>query len=187
MTSLVLPTDFAKDSLVAFAVIELDNVWSSFVRSYYLSWFLAARTRTGTRVRLKSGLPTAFDQAIAFASTTISGAPRKGVTGRMEPPWHEKRVLMALAKACDASHRSQVQAAMSVRATAFDFVHTVRNFYAHRSEETAAKLPRIARAFGVLPSRRASEIALAIPPKGSATILLDWIAEVRLVTELLCD
>jgi hypothetical protein len=186
VTNLVLPADSAKDAIVAFAVIELDNTWSGFVRCYYLSWFLAARAQSGQRVRLKSGLPTKFNQAIAFASTAISGGPRKGVTGRIEPPWHEKRVLLTLTKACGASHHAQVLAAMSVRATAFDFLHTVRNFYAHRGEETADKLPRIARAFGLLPSRRATEIVLAIPPKGSSTILLDWIAEVRLVIELLC-
>src|SRR5205814_5190437 len=109
VTRLVLPTDFAKDSTVAFAIIELDNMWASFVRSYYLSWFLPTRTKAGTRIVIKKGLPTAFDQALAFATTTISGGTRRGVTGRTEPPWHEKRVLMALTKACAASHHAQVQ------------------------------------------------------------------------------
>jgi hypothetical protein len=184
--SLGHPVTFGKDRLAAFAIIELDNLWASFVRSYYLSWFRKAKTASGARISFTVAPPRNFDDAIVLASKLLYGKTKPGRTGRIEPAWHEKHVLVKLAKGCGTSVQGQIVTAMSISATVFDHLHSVRNFYAHRSLETANKLPRIARAFGLVPPRRASEIVLAVPPGRSATIVLDWLAEVRDTTDLLC-
>lgn len=181
-----LPVTFDRDRAAAFAVIELDNLWSSFVRSYYLSWFLRAKTGAGVRVTLTVTSPKDRMAAMHLASTILYGKTQKGKTGRIEPAWHEKRVLTVLATGCGANHSLQVQQAMSTNATVFDFLHTTRNFFAHRCEETATKLPRVARSFGLLPSRRGSEIVLGVPLGRQGPLLLDWIAEVRGAAQLLC-
>jgi hypothetical protein len=186
-SSLTGPVDFRKDYVASFVVIELDNFWSSFVRSYYLSWFLRPRTMNGSTVVVSLPSPKSTNDAIRTASTLLYGGTPKGRTGRIAPAWHERWVLAKLSSACGCSHAPQISTAMGVPATAFDYLHSLRNFYAHRSEETAAKLPRIARAFGLVPPKRASEIVLAIPPGRSEPILIDWIAEVRDTVDLLCS
>ena len=184
---LAVPADFGTDGILAFAVIELDNLWSAFVRSYYLSWHLGTTRGSGTRVHVTPGAPQQFAHALKQASIALYGRTTRGRTGRIEPAWHEKRVLVDLARNVAPALVPHVQAAMSLPSTAFDHLHTVRNFYAHRSEETASKLPRVARAFGLLPTRRARDIVLGVPPGGRSPILLEWIGEVRDATSMLCS
>jgi hypothetical protein len=182
-----IPITFEKDRLASFASIELDNVWASFSKNYYLSWFLHPITRQGVRVEHTIAHPINFPDAIRLASKVFHGKTHQGRTGRIDPPWHERRCLMLLAKQCGASHEPQVIKAMSVKGTVFEYLRTIRNFYAHRCEETASKLPRVARAFGLVPTRRASEIILAVPPGRRVIVMLDWIAEIRAAMQLLCD
>lgn len=182
-----LPMTIESDRASAYAVIELDNLWAAFVRSYYLSWFLGAKTVGGARMIVGINKPpNQFPAAIQLASILLYGKTQKGKTGRIEPAWHERRVLNVLATGVLLSHDQQVQQAMSTSATVFSFLHTVRNFYAHRCEETAEKLPRVARSLGLAGSRKATEVVLGIPPRGSVPVIHDWIAEVRGTVQLLC-
>jgi hypothetical protein len=178
---------FAKDRAAAFAVIELDNIWSSFVRNYYLSWFVGTKTKQSVPIRIAPGNPRQFRDAFVHAKRILFSHTRAGRTAREEPPWHEKRVLPALARGCGATNLAQIQAGLSIPATVFDFLHTVRNFYAHRCEETAKRLHRVARSLGVSPARTATRVVLAIPPGNSNTVLEDWIAEIAEATTILCS
>ena len=182
----VAPAGVPADRLATYAVIHLDNVWSSFVRSYYLSWFLNPITIGGTRVRVSIPAPPSFHAAIVTASTILYSKLPQSRTKRIDPAWHEKRVLTTLARGCGTSNQAQIQTAMSIGGTSFDYLHTARNFYAHRCEETAEKLPRIALAFGLVPTRRASDIVLAVPLGRKATVIQEWVAEIRGATDLLC-
>ncbi len=186
VTPLSLPMTHDNDRMASYATLHLDNVWSSFVRSYYLSWFLRAKTTSGVRISTAITQPKSHTDAVKTAMRFINGAGRPRV-GRQEPPWHERRVLVTLSTKCVASHNAQVMAAMSVPSTALEYLHSVRNFYAHRSKETADRLPAISRKLSLLPSRRATEIVLGVPLGGSGSVILDWIAEVRDVTLMLCS
>ena len=75
-------TSFSHDESIAFVVIETVNVWASFTRAYYLSWFMKPRTLTGQRVsctqplRSFSGRPSLV--CVTHARLGISVLPECG-------------------------------------------------------------------------------------------------------------
>ena len=135
------PATPEKDRAISWTVIESLNLWAGFLRAYYLSGAIHTRTGSGTQVILKSTTFRDASSAIKFAiRSTKSGKFTKGVASRRdEPTWHDTRMFLSLLKKAGASNLSQVYAAFAYGAGFFDYLPTVRNFYAHRCDETFRK------------------------------------------------
>ena len=129
------------DPTIAFVVIELDNLWVGFARSFFLSVAFCARDASGRRVYL-SKVPRARhrDEALTHAIRRCRGPRyRAGSTGPWlrfdEPLWWKPGTLLEALDEIGASNYRQVSSAISVAPGAFMYLHTFRNFYAHRSRE----------------------------------------------------
>lgn len=180
----VAPDD---DRLVMFVAIESLNVWSLFCRAYFLSCALGARTLGGTRVKFALAGLTTTTQALDFAVHTMK--PQAGTgpwTWRDEPTWRKPRVLMQLLAGAGASNLLQVRTAFSVPSTVFAQLPRARNFYAHRSKDTASDLQIVARAVRVPSRRSASDILCDIAPARPQTVIQDWLDEMTYVVSELC-
>jgi hypothetical protein len=179
-------TSFSHDESISYVVIESNNLWASFVRAYYLSWFMRPKTIGGQRVRCGRHFAS-FQDALLFAIRRR--APRYGdlrPSRRNEPSWHDPNNLLLLASAVGVSNFSQISSALSFGATYSANLPTVRNFYAHRNDDTFRKVQSKAVLLGLGSNLRPCEFVCAALPSRPQNLLCDWLDEIRLTVELLC-
>ncbi len=184
-----LPSTRKHDPIVSYATIEALNLWTEFVRCYYLSCVLSARRTNGVRVRIfTTGVRTAED-AINFAISRLKPTLKKARPWRRrdEPSWHDPNTLLRLSEALGYSNLAEVRAAFAYPTRAFHDLPTVRNFFAHRNEETARKAVNIARSYGLSTLLRPSDILVSVSPGRPQSVLGDWLDDIRHVIELLCQ
>lgn len=157
------------------SLIEAQNTWAVFVRYFFLSCMLGAKTISGSRVtHVVPGINSEAD-ALDFAKRTVPGATAGGPLS--EPPWHTSFVLLRLCGAAGLSNASQIQTAWSVAGNALEHLPKARNFYAHRSRETARKLGAVRAVYGVGMSVRPGQLPGQRHPSSSGSIALAWVEE----------
>lgn len=181
------PIGGENDRAVAFAAIEALNLWDGFARSYYLSCAFGTKLRSGHSVRLgvyglRSG-GSAIRTAIASSGRRM---PSGTIRRRDEPSWHDVQFLLNLFIHVGASHLPQIQTALSYPTDVFRFLPTIRNFFAHRNEETADKVRVAAPRIGVLGPSKPSDIVCSWRPKRPQNILGDWLDDMRTVISFMC-
>lgn len=169
------------DRLVAFVTTECLSLWSNFSRSYYLSCMHGAKRILGGRVALASVAVNSNSDALNFSKHQFTYRRNN------EPVWHEPRTLLKLFRAAGASNLTQVQAALSVSPLVFKELPTIRNFFAHRCEETAKNATNLARRLGVSVGLRPSEIMCTQLPGRPQGVLADWIDDIRNAIEVACQ
>ena len=182
------PIGSREDRLVAYTCIEALNLWGSFSRSFYISVALGVIDCSGIRVRASSRQRAPSD-AINIAVTRMrSGRRGSGPwTQRDEPTWHDPRTLIVLFTHLSTSNLNTVQSALSYQTNVFRMLPTFRNFFAHRNEETAGKIKNRARNLGVSPTLRPCEILCTSQPGRSQHVLSDWLDDLRVVINLMCN
>ena len=134
------------DSTVAFAVMELDNLWAGIARSLFLSAAFCARDGTGNRLNLsKVARARSTDEALTYAIRNYRGAEYKsGSDGPWEwsdePQWWKPRELLRALDAIGSSNYQQVTNAIDASSGVFPHLHSFRNFYAHRNKRTRSEV-----------------------------------------------
>jgi hypothetical protein len=185
------PPTAEQDRIIAWVVIETLNLWAGFLRAYYLSGAIGTRTSLGGRVIYKAVTLPNSRAAIVHAIRTVKNPKfrRNDVSRRDEPTWHDKNTFLSLIQKVDASNLSQVYAAFSTGVNFFDFLPTVRNFYAHRCDETFRKATRVGMKLGLatMPKLRPTEIMCAKLPKRPSNVITDWLDDMANVVDLLCS
>ena len=186
------------DSAVAFVVIELDNLWVGVARSFFLSVAFCARDGTGNHVELtRVARAQSANDALTHAIRRCRGSRyrpgrRRSWTWRDEPLWWKPGTLLDALDEVGASNYGQVSAemsAMSASPRVFSYLHTFRNFYAHRSERTRAQVVRDLRHLQ-FPTTYTATIALTSPVvwRGHVRpqpLILDWLDDIRNTISLL--
>ena len=182
-------SDSERDRVVAYVVLEAQNLWSNFVRSYVLSLLGKPRRVLGGRVTIVNLTLTSPGSVLHLAAKATRGplalAP---VTRREEPAWHDVNTLLKTCTQIGPSNQSNIIAAMSLQTRVFADLPTFRNFYAHRNEESARKALDIARRQYLIMKTNHPTEALGKPAiRRPQALLLDWLDEMQSVIELLCD
>jgi hypothetical protein len=175
--------------VVAYAAIEAHNLWASFARAFYLSCVLRATRETGIPITITApGLLTTSD-AIQYAVRLLKPRLTTGppFTRRDEPVWHDPNTLLKLLSSLGASNLLEVQAALSYPTKVFRLLPTVRNFFAHRNEETAQKSSGVARSLGLSGKLKPGEVLCSVLPGRPQNVLADWLDDLRAVMTLLCQ
>ena len=183
------------DSVVAFVIIDLDNLWMGIARSLFLSAAFCARDGAGSRIQLsKVTRAQSMDEALTHAIRRCRSANYKaGSKGpwawREEPPWWKPHTLLEALDEIGASNYQQVSAAMSASPKVLQHLHKFRNFYAHRNRETRANLVEDLRNLQ-FPTTHTATRALTSPmvDQGSVRpqpLILDWLDDIRNTIEFL--
>lgn len=182
------PSGPDRDRYVSFVVIEVANLWSQFCRCYFISCALRAKRVTGVRVMTAMSLTTKND-VITFA--VKYNRPNRTGTGpwswRDEPAWQKPTTVLNLLQQLGASNLSQAQVAFSHSTTVFQHLPTMRNFFAHRSEATATQLHSVARSVRGPTGLKASDVLCLPRPKGTESILREWIEDLCHIVDNLCQ
>jgi hypothetical protein len=185
----VTPEAFRTSSYVA---LEAYNAWFQFEREFYLSCaYLRPKRTGGARVHHASATVTDEASAIRYAIPIVKGSGAKippagqPIRPADEPDWSRRDVLVKLA--ADLSNEAQILSALSLQTTFFDDLPTIRIFYAHRARSTADKVRRLAlRRYGVPYLSHAHILVSTILPQRANTLLVEWLADMQLISSALC-
>lgn len=178
-----------RDKHLAYVVIEVQNLWANFIRSYLLSCLFSPRRIHGRRVALGNGTIRLPGDLLHAAAKVQKGPNAAAPTARREePPWHDVSLFLKTCQVIQCSHLTEVQAALSVPTRVFYDIPAFRNFYAHRNEESAQKALELARRQYLITTARHPTDALATPAlRRPQALILDWLDDLGVVMELLCD
>lgn len=174
------------DRVVSFATIEAANAWASYSRALFLSTCRGAVTAARVKVETNKSFATDTD-ALRFAAQLYKNYtlnPAVPLTHRDEPNWFDPNVLLKCLDSAGASNFLDVGAALSFQGHVLKDLPTIRNFYAHRAENTARKVKTIAVALGVPADRHPTEVCLAFPANKSISVLRMYLRELQLLAEL---
>ncbi len=171
----------ALDRITAYCTIELANGWAQFMRSYYLSCVSSARRRSGALVKHKGVFPTGHPDALLHAAT-LTGKKVRGkypVRGE-EPDWSQPGVIMSLAKKLSFSNVPEIGMAFGSSKSLSDLT-ICRNYFAHRGENTAAKIEDLSRRMSLPIERKAAGLINNVLPGTARTVFEDWSATISAV------
>lgn len=177
------------DRTVAYIVLEAVNTWTNFSRSYYLSFLAEPRRRVGTRVKIRNlSAATPGDMLLLAARACRGPLAAPPSDRRSEPDWKDPTMLFRACQAVSPTHLIDVQNALSLQTRVFVDMPTFRNFYAHRNDETANRAVQLARRHYLIGGvRHPTAALLAIRHARPQSLLLDWLDEMEVVIEVLCD
>jgi len=186
-----LPATAEKDRQVAWVVIEARNLWAGFLRAYYLSGAINTRTSSGARVSFASTPLPSVSAALIYAVRLLKVKTFSSTTVRRqdEPAWHNISGYLKLCTSVGISNLPQIYAALSYPTTFFELLTPVRNFYAHRCNETVRKAGKVGVKLGLAatPNLRASQIMCSKLPRRPQNVITDWLDDIEAVIDLFCS
>ena len=175
-----------RDLVIAYVTIEALNAWALFCRSFYLSCALGAWTERKRRVALLNTTSDPLGEAI----TICNSRARPNAAGvwhrRDEPTWHDPNVLMRVCNNLGCSIQSQILQAFSLHQNVFNDLPVFRNFFAHRNDQTSQAARNIAPRYMLTTKLSPAELLMAVSPGATESVILEWLAEMKVTAEFLC-
>lgn len=173
---------------IAYFVIELDNAMTQGMREFVHSSMLAARTCSGHRVKTSRKFASPDEvSAHIFSVVNNPGYVRRGsppvASRKDEPTFRDPIRLHAVLHACGASNINSVSNAQALNLPVFDEIASVRNFYAHRNEDTFTKVVRLAKNWGLTSLAHCDDLLAVARPSRPVRLFEDWLAEIELYFE----
>ena len=187
--SLALPPTAEKDRLAAWVVIEARNLWAEFLRAYYLSGAIRTRAVSGKPV-LFTITPFANVGAALLHSVLLKNKKfsRRAVRRRDEPTWHVVTDYLSLCRNVGFSNLAQIDGAFSYPTDFLEQLTPVRNFYAHRCDETFRKAAQVGIKLGLSskPDLRPTQVMCSKLPGRPQIVISDWLDDIENVIGMLC-
>lgn len=178
------------DRAVAFVVIEALSAWSGFAREFYLSCaFLYPKTISGPHVSHNDASIVSERAALVRSILELKGKSVTGATipARDEPTWHEKRAIPNLSKGLAFSNHQSVLNGFSYQTTFFDELPPIRNFYAHRSMGTAARVLRIGnKKYAAAAARHPNDLVNTLFAGRVQTLIQEWLGDMKEIGVTIC-
>ncbi len=186
-SGLSFPAAAVDDRLAAFLSLEAMNCWNTFLREYYVAaTLIGAKDRNGNRV-----VANIFPSEGAAVLEAIRHVNRRrfnflqqngqNPTWWDEPRWANPAIFMNILRGVRFNNLQHIATAFAVSSDVFLSFPTVRNFFAHRSQDTAAKLIPVAQRHGLPVDTRASSIMSFIPQSAAANLAEQWLADLRAI------
>ncbi len=170
--------------IISNCVLELDNLLISSLREFTLSTLMRARTKTGHRISVNRKFGSEQEiSAFILQSTNISlyNRMRPQVLSRdKEPTVRYPKDTEKILSGCAASNLGSLQRALALNSAVFHDIPTIRNFYAHRNEDTWRKVKNKARSLGLHGVGCAEDLVSGYLPGRPVTMMEDWLNESEL-------
>jgi hypothetical protein len=196
LSSLTLPVSGQLEPsarrVIAYSVMECASTWSGFAREYYLSCALLSPWISGGHRVTYPGRPItserdALIEAIRAAKRPgFNPGPSVKIKPRDEPDWLSKATLSKISGHLGFSHDTKISNALSYQSTFFSHAVPTRNFFAHRGKDSSEKVLNIAKQTYLSPVTCAEEFVNTILVGRTDTLISEWIADVRNITQALC-
>lgn len=177
-----------RSELLAVSVIELDNLVLSSLRVLAISSLRSARTASGHRVTVTR--PFGDEREIGAFVLSVLSSPTYNrmnhpshISRADEPTVRDPRDTAKVFRACGASNLASLQNALALNTTLFSDLGTMRNFYAHRNQDTWRKVLTKGQAMGIFGARHANDIVTNGVPGRPVTVFEDWLDDAELFFE----
>ena len=174
------------DRTASFVCLEALNIWAEFTRTYFVCALANSVTSSGSIVATSFPRGISIESALRNIPIVLNRVPSGRLSRRDEPTWHSRRNFLRIAQLVGLTNLGQVQAALSLPSRVIDDLPTVRNFFAHRNQETATKVFRLSRRYGIARVNHPTELVRSVVPGRPATIIEDWLAELDHVVKNMC-
>lgn len=170
------------DPLVGSVVLDLANYWSEFSRSLYLVLVEQPVTCTGVVVSTSNitvrSRNDAAREIIRVKKRWVIARKPSGPFNRIdEPSWIDPGTLVDGVNLLGASNALQISAALS-NPKALLGLRSLRNFYAHRNENTAQNALKVGAGYTILGARHPTSLALAFGYGRPQSLVFDWMDEI---------
>lgn len=174
--------------ILANVVIELDNLVLSGLRQFTISTLFRARTSSGHRITHSQTVKSEGEaSAYIFSVINLTAYQKQGspqnVSRRLEPTVRDPKSTEKVLRACAASNTASLQNALALNFRLFGDLGTLRNFYAHRNEDTWRKAKTKALSMGLGAVRHADEVLTSSWNHSPVSIFENWTNEASIFFE----
>ncbi|MBF6604851.1 MAG: hypothetical protein IVW53_04630 [Chloroflexi bacterium] len=174
--------------------MESLNTWANFNRSLWLSSVAGAKTTSGRAVSVRRGVHgRPQSDAIHLAIVLIRKPPRLKIPAnrswkrREEPAWHDPATIRRLAKKVRATNLDAIELGLDLTSNVFADLPQMRNFFAHRNENSIRVARAAAPRNGVSALLTPAEALLELPYGSGPSLVRQWISDLRLAVDLMCE
>lgn len=171
---------------LSYVTIEAWNLWAQYCRAYYLSTAFKAKDAQGSRVQ-RARTIASVDDALTVAIHCVRPKlrSRSGPWSHWdEPVWQKPSHFYKALDQFTPSNLATVRAALSYQTPVFREMQAARNYFAHKSENTAKLVRSLAPGYGAPLTVRPAELLCLRGPGRPQAILVDWLDDLRTVIEL---
>lgn len=177
-----------KDKCLSYVVIETQNLWSNFSRSYILSCVLRPKRMSLGRVEVSNASVNTPGDVLLLAARVHRGQTASAPTTRRdEPPWHDRNILLKTCSQLGCSNLSNIINALSIQTRVLEDLPVFRNFYAHRNEDTARKAVDLGKLkYLIISESHPTAVLSASPHKRPQPLILDFLDDLGILIEFLC-
>jgi hypothetical protein len=178
-----------REARIAFVTIEMLNLWTNFMRSYYLSCMYSAVSRRGIYIKAQGARQTE-NQALGFAVRYWRPRATPQANGswqsRDEPTWHDPNHLIPIMRAQGLSNLADFEAAFSTGERTFLDLPVFRNYFGHRNGRSQIAAQNLGPYYGIAATRRPTDILLSRPLRRHQPLILDCMDHIGFTIEYLC-
>lgn len=174
------------DIAISRTCIEVFNAWALFGRCFYISSMLGVQSRKGNFVRPAGRIPT-IREAILTATKAVCPRFAGTPTWFDEPKWYNHEDMLKVWTRATLSNLPSLQAAYGLPLNAVHALRATRNFYAHRNEDTMYKYSRTLISQGYAGIDHPSAFLLKRTASRQRTILQDWMLDISIIAEEMCN
>lgn len=178
---------------VSYCVIELVDLWATFVRSFYASSALGATRADGAHVTCAQRFVDADDAYRWAASWRFfrtkagrrPGAKAPPYNMQNEPSWQWPTNISGIASALRLSNEPAILVAIARANPGIEHLIAFRNYFAHRNRETVAKARDVLYKYAVTPAPSIEESLHIFVPRTAASLIEILISDLHDVIDLL--
>lgn len=171
--------------LLTYIVIEAAVLWAEYSKAFFFSSAFNARDSQGGKVTHTQSFRTA-DDVLAFAVSVARPDVTKtgNFTHRDHPDWQAPGVVRKLLHAMSASTLGSWQLGMGVQTRVTADLPVMRNFFAHKGEDSATRARRLRTHYGVTQQLTPWDLLSAAPSQLGQPILWSWLDDLALMIKL---
>jgi hypothetical protein len=174
---------------LSFAVVEAANLWTQFCRSFYLSTALRAVDSGGKKTSVELEAPICNRVDAITVAVQVSNRKLKGQPGPFswsdEPKWQFSNAFLKVVRGTSCSNRELVESALSYQAQSRGDLLVARNFFAHKSQDTADKVRALAPRYSMSPRLAPAVLLASIQPGENQPVALNWLDDLLGTVQLM--
>jgi hypothetical protein len=170
--------------VISTSVMELDNLIISTLREFTISSLVRTRTVLGHRVATNRPFRCEAEISAHIISIVNSIAFQRlkqpsRIARKDEPTVRDPKTTEKILVGCAASNLPSLQNALALNLSVFRDIPTLRNFYAHRNEDTWKKVKDKARIMGIIAARHTDDLVQAVVIGRPSSIFEDWLGDLE--------
>jgi hypothetical protein len=166
---------------MALLMVHLQAYWSNWCRAFYLSVSVGTLSRSGINLISAIPLPTERDaMTVAIKGKLIPNPPARWQS-HQEPKWFSPADLVRVLQAANVTNCQNAIVILNSIPRGIDHLRTMRNYFAHRSEEMKARALTVGPFYLIGSAQKPSEILNFVEPGRSLSVAQRFISDMQRV------